>query len=563
MTEISRARGRFFREDASNLSSMSSEKMITSPHAPDVAALRAWLENMIKAARLVELVLAVITLVTRMRDINTELTKRLAHFQRKRPRSETLERLERQLVLPGLIQPVARRRSADESGPEKPKRSRKGRHPGRGKLPAHAERLRVFNPVPPALRVCPVCGSEMTTVGHSMCEILELVPARLVVIQRMDERVACPHDDAIVSAPTPPEIVERGKLGPTLIVEAVADKFLEHTPIERQCERWARAGFEIAPQTLGRSVAKEIDLLTPIAKEIHEQTRAPGLLGTDATGIPVLDPTTAEGIRSGAMTCWTNARWVSFFYTPSANTQSVRDFLGKDLCRMVQCDGTAITNCIERAGGKRPGCWGHGRRRLVEAARGGDSLALDGVKKIARLFEVEKASLVAGDNAEARRRRRAEHSQPLIDELRAWIDENRAVIPPKTPLGQGLGYLHRQWQRLTLFLGDGNIELTNNRRERELRRLVQGRKNWLFTWLDLGGERTAAILTIVASCIAHDINPRAYLHCATKPILGGWPQSRLRDLLPDRILGLHPELYVGDLDALPGAVDAPALPGHG
>lgn len=276
MTEISRARGRFFREDASNPSSMSSEKMITSPHAPDVAALRAWLENMIKAARLVELVLAVITLVTRMRDINTELTKRLAHFQRKRPRSETLERLERQLVLPGLIQPVARRRSADESGPEKPKRSRKGRHPGRGKLPAHAERLQVFNPVPPALRVCPVCGSEMTTVGHSMCEILELVPARLVVIQRMDERVACPHDDAIVSAPTPPEIVERGKLGPTLIVEAVADKFLEHTPIERQCERWARAGFEIAPQTLGRSVAKEIDLLTPIAKEIHEQTRAPG-----------------------------------------------------------------------------------------------------------------------------------------------------------------------------------------------------------------------------------------------------------------------------------------------
>lgn len=74
---------------------------------------------------------------------------------------------------------------------------------------------------------------------------------------------------------------------------------------------------------------------------------------------------------------------------------------------------------------------------------------------------------------------------------------------------------------------------------------------------------TAAILTIVASGIAHDINPRAYLHCATKPILGGWPQSRLRDLLPDRILGLHPGLYVGDLDALPGAVDAPALPDHG
>ena len=86
----------------------------------------------------------------------------------------------------------------------------------------------------------------------------------------------------------------------------------------------------------------------------------------------------------------------------------------------------------------------------------------------------------------------------MLDELRAWLDDKRAVIPPKTPLGRGLGYLHRQWHRLLLFLEDGNIELTNNRRERELRRLVLGRRNWLFTWLDLGGERTARILLIIA-----------------------------------------------------------------
>ena len=77
--------------------------------------------------------------------------------------------------------------------------------------------------------------------------------------------------------------------------------------------------------------------------------------------------------------------------------------------------------------------------------------------------------------------------------IRAWIDEHRDITPPKTPLGRALGYLDRQWKRLTLFLEDGNIALTNNRRERELRRLVLGRKNWLFTWLDDGGNRTADI----------------------------------------------------------------------
>ena len=125
-----------------------------------------------------------------------------------------------------------------------------------------------------------------------------------------------------------------------------------------------------------------------------------------------------------------------------------------------------------------------------------------------------------------------------------------AATPPKTPLGRGLGYIDWQWNRRLLFLDDGNIEATNNRRERELRRLVLGRK-WLFTWLDDGAERTSDILTIVATCIAHDVNPRAYLHKVVHCIVHGWPNDQLRELLPDRMLASHPELYVGDPDALP------------
>ena len=247
------------------------------------------------------------------------------------------------------------------------------------------------------------------------------------------------------------------------------------------------------------------------------------------------------------MWCWTNARWVTFFYSRSADSDSVRRFLGDDLARTVQCDGTNVTSFLERAGGKRPGCWSHGRRRLVDAARAGDAVALEGLRLIAPLFAVERESRLAGDTAEQRRTRRREKTGPILDELRRWLDEKRQVIPPKTPLGRGLGYLHRQWKRLLLFLDDGNIDATNNRRERELRRLILGRKNWLFTWLDIGGERTAAILTIVATCIAHDVNPRPYLHLVTRLIVHGWPHARLRDLLPDRILTAHPELYAGEL----------------
>ena len=276
-------------------------------------------------------------------------------------------------------------------------------------------------------------------------------------------------------------------------------------------------------------------------------------------GSPSSIPKASEGIRTGTIWCWTNARWVTFFYSRTGDSDSVRRFLGGNLARTVQCDGTNVTTFLERAGGARPGCWSHGRRGLVKAALQGDTLALEGVRIVAGVFAVERESRLAGDNAEQRRARRHEKTRPILNELRTWLDDHRAVIPPKTPLGKALGYLHRQWHRLMLFLEDGNIEATNNRRERELRRLVLGRKNWLFTWLDDGAERTGDILSIIATCIAHDVNPRAYLHLVTKLIVQGWPQAHLRDLLPDRVLVAHPTLFIGDHDALPASTQMPAL----
>jgi len=111
--------------------------------------------------------------------------------------------------------------------------------------------------------------------------------------------------------------------------------------------------------------------------------------------------------------------------------------------------------------------------------------------------------------------------------------------PSATSTGNG--------KRLLLFLDDGNIELTNNRVERELRKLVLGRRNWLFAWEDLGGERTdPSSSPSSAPCVAHGINPRAYLHLVINLIMNRWPQAKLRDLLPDRLAVTHPELLVRD-----------------
>jgi transposase len=524
----------------------------------DINELRQWLEELVAQMQFARLIAAVIALVTKLRDMNTELTKQLAHLRRARPRSERMRALEAQLLLPFAIaaskppqstqEPGAAATDEDEDEDKSTDKTKsRGKHPGRNPLPADMERVPQYNAVPPDQRRCPVCGVAMKSIGVTHCEHLDVIPARVVVVHRTDEALKCPLDGTIVSAPPPPRIVEKGVLGNRLIIEATGDKFLEHQPIERQCLRFARSGADIAPQTLGRAVRAHLDLLAPIAGAIHNRTRGSGLLGTDATGIPVLDRDSPEGIRSGTMWAWTNALWVSFFYSRTGDSESVKRFLGEgNWARDVQADGTNILTFIERAGGKRPGCWAHARRGLVRCARSGDRVAFEGVKMMAPLFETERASKTAGDTAEQRKQRRQRESRLRVEAIRAWVEQQRDITPPTTQLGKALGYIARQWKRLILFLDDGNIPLTNNRRERELRKLVLGRRNWLFVWEDDGGERTANILTIVATCVSHGLNPREYLLVVTNALLAG--TDDIDALLPDRIAAAHPELVVPGFD---------------
>lgn len=492
---------------------------------------------MMVGLRFLDLAVAILSLIRRMRDLNLEMQRRLAHLQRARPKSETLARVERQLALAFLIQGKATQK-------EKKKRpSQKGVHPGRGKLPAHLPRVEEINPVPSELRICPACGSQMQTVGHSTCEYLDIVPAQLIVVARKDERVACPNDDTIVSAPSPSQLIDRGKLGLKLVVECLADKLVEQQPIERLARRFQRMGVEISPRTIGRAVARAQYELGPLAKLIEGRVKGPGLLGTDATGVPVLDRDAPDGIRVGTIWCWTNGPWVAFDYVNSAGSIGPKAFLEGDFARKVQCDATPTLRFIERAGGWLPGCLAHGRRRFVVAARGGETLALSPLILVGEIFAVEGESKKAGEDFSARLLRRQRDSVGPFAKLRAWLDEHKGQVPPRTPLGMAIGYLDRQWRRLTLCLEDGELELTNNRRERELRALVLGRKNWLFVWRDEGGERLAESLSIVATCLAHGLNPRAYLHfVARKIVLEEWPNDRLVELLPDVVTRLEPGL---------------------
>jgi hypothetical protein len=196
------------------------------------------------------------------------------------------------------------------------------------------------------------------------------------------------------------------------------------------------------------------------------------------------------------------------------------------------CDGSPTNNCVERdAKGRRGGCNAHGRRGLVAALRLGDARALEGLELYSKIFAIDAESLRLGETLEARAARRAKDSAPAVAALGAWVELRRLDVEPKSPLGQAVRYLHRQWPRLTAFLEDPRMELTNNEVERDLRPWVLDRKTWLFVGNERSARRAANALSLITTCKKMGVAPRAYFRVALARLLAG--EKKLEALLPE------------------------------
>lgn len=523
---------------------------ITSAFVPDLEAVRAFILAMVARGAIGELVAAILALLVRMRDLNSGLMAKLASKSRKRPPSETLRRL--QLELPfGLSSP------ANDTKPPAPKKKKK-RGPkkpdshGRPVFPEHLARVPEWQPVSDEKRMCPKCGVEAASISFKMAEKLDVRPAEFIVRQIQRETCACQNcHEYATTAPKQDEVLDRGVLGNELLIQAMVDHYDDAVPWERM-ERSARdQGVPLSANTLAASVGRLIDLCDPIVEHIKDSALSSDFAALDATGMPVLDPDHPLGIRHAAL--WLvegEHRYAYFFYAPTGHADWLEKALAGCSFGSVMCDGSSTNNCVDRAGGKRGGCNAHARRKLVEALRLGDKRAAKGIEHYAAIFHVDAESKRHGETLEQRFLRRQQDSVPLVDKLRTWLDERLGDVEPKSSLGQALGYMARQWERLTLFLRDPCMELTNNEVERGLRRWVLDRKTWLFVGHEQSAHRAAAALSILTTCRAMGIEPRRYLRETLAKLLAG--EKDLKALLPET----HAQKLAEERDAAEAAAQA-------
>jgi transposase len=445
------------------------------------------------------------------------------------------EKLERQIEQLELKLEDLEIEQAETAAPKSAATDRRPREP-RKPLPAHLPReTHDHFPDEPA---CPQCGGELKRLGEDVSEQLELIPARFKVIRHVRHKLACACCECIVQGAAPSRPIERGLAGPALMAHVMVSKYCDHQPLYRQSDSYAREGVELSRSTLADWVGQGSWLVSPLVDAIRQYVMAARKIHGDDTPVPVLAPGNGK-TKTGRI--WTYVRddrtsgspdapAVWFAYSASRGGEHPQSHL-KDFTGILQADAFAGYNAIYASGRvKEAACMAHARRKFhdLHVARPTE-LNTEALRRIGELYDIERD--IRGKPPDERKRVRQARAKPLLIDLERWLRETLASLSQKSETSKAIQYALNQWQALVFYIDDGVVDIDNNSAERALRAVALGRKNYLHFGADSGGERAAAMYTLIGTCRLNGINAQAYLayvfaHIAEHPI------NRIAELLP-------------------------------
>src|SRR5271165_1584958 len=426
------------------------------------------------------------------------------------------------------------------------------KRPERHTFPDHLPRERVVIDPPTACECCG--GSRLRKLGEDVTRTLETTPRQWKVAETVREKFTCRDCEKITQAPAPFHVVARGWAGPSLLAMIAFEKFGQHQPLNRQAERYALEGAPIALSTMADAIGSICAALDPLRRLVEAHVLAAERLHGDDTTVPVL----AEG-KTDTGRCWIYVRddkpfggagppAAMFYYSrdrrgehPQAHLTGYAGILQADAY-----DGYNKLYLTDRKPGpvREAACWVHARRPffamadLEENARRKAAgkkeiplspIAIEVVRRIDVLFELERS--INGKSAEERLAVRRTLSQPLVEDLRAYMRAQLARLARGHDLVKAINYMLKRWAAFTLFLKEGRVCLSNNAAERGLRGIALGRKSWLFCGSDRGGERAAAMYSLIVTAKMNGVDPQAWLADVLSRI-ATHPAHRLDELLP-------------------------------
>ena len=406
-------------------------------------------------------------------------------------------------------------------------------------LPEHLPREDVVAQPLSGTCACPDCGGTLRKLGEDSAEQLDVGPIQWRVVRTIRPKYSCRSCEKIVQAAAPVKAIARGKATFATLAHIIVSKFDHHLPLYRQSEMMAAQGVDIDRSTLAGWTGQASALLDPIISRIREEGAKASKIHTDDTPVPVLDPGRGKTATGRLWTYVVDDRASGATTPPLAWYRFTPDRTGahpqKELASFkghLQADAYAGYEKLYQSGRvTEVACWAHFRRKIFDIHKPRPTtLTTDILERIAALYAIEAE--VRGQPPGVRQKARQERTKPLIAELRKILDDAHRRLSPKSVMAIAIAYGTKRWAAFTHFLDNGQLEIDNNIAERSLRSVAIGRKNWLFAGSKIGGERAAAIYTVIETCKMNGVEPQAYIADVIAKIANDWPASRWDELMP-------------------------------
>jgi transposase len=453
---------------------------------------------------------------------------------------------EKHLLLPGFEEQVL-----EDIKPQKitvPEHTRKKR--GRKPLPPELPRDKIIHDLPEEEKTC-ACGTAMNCIGQEVSEKLHYVPAQLRVEQHIRYKYACRECEgvesdqgAVVTAPMPAQLIPQGIATPSLLAHILVAKFVDALPFYRQEKQFARLGVELSRSTMvswAMSVAKACE---PFIGLFKEELLAEHFLGIDETTVQVLSEEDRANTTKSYMWVFLGGSperpTVYYEYHPT-RSGSALEFL-QDFTGYIQTDGYVCYEALgEQPGITHVGCLAHVRRKFMdvlkmskrEKAKGGTAQEI--IDLIGQIYDLEKALAQQKLEPDRIKEHREEYVVPILDKIKAILDQRSLTTPPKSQLGRAISYALNQWERVVRYTEDGRLRPDNNLVENAIRPFALGRKNWLFAGHPNGAKAGALFFSLIETAKMNNLEPYAYLRYLFEQLPLAQSEEDLKRLMPQHI----------------------------
>lgn len=412
---------------------------------------------------------------------------------------------------------------------------------GRKALPTNLPRVQQIYDLSEEEKACP-CGCTLTKIGEDKSEQLDIIPAKVQVIEHIKLKYACKScEETIKTAKATKQPIPQSIASPGLLAHVATAKYKDHLPLYRQESIFKRMGVDIARNTLSNWMIKTADLLLPIYKLLQDNIINYDVAYADETRLQVLREDGRAASSQSYMWVFIGGqpdkRSIIYKYDPGRAHTVIENTLD-DFRGYLHCDGfsgydTYAADCDVNL----LGCWMHARRRFAEIVKTTKTkgLAHKAVSIIAKLYKIENYIKYNKLNHDEIYQYRLEKSKPILLDFKNWLDDNYKRVLPKSSIGKAIKYCLNQWSKLITFLNDGRLEIDNGLSERAIKPFVIGRKNWLFSNSVSGAKAGEIIYSIIETCNIHEVEPYAYLRQVLTVIPEASTEDDLQKILPFNI----------------------------